>query len=122
MDIIKKPSDFKKIYAGKKFYTNIFSVHFIKGKDSSSLPFFGFTISKKTVSKKAVIRNLVRRRLKEAIRQYFKQQDFLGYHIVITAIKTTKDAPWNDYINCVNYCQLRIKKMDSLNADNKTST
>lgn len=111
MDILKKPSDFKRVYAGKKFYTNIFCVHFLIDNTLSSLPVFGFTISKKTVSKKAVIRNLVRRRLRESVRLYFNQQDFLGYKIVITAIKNTKDAQWQDYIDCIQYAQKRIKKL-----------
>lgn len=99
------------MYAGKKLYTNFFVVHFIIGNDITVLPAFGFTVSKKTVSKKAVIRNLVRRRLKEAVMNHFNQQNFCGYTFVFTAIKTTKDAKWNDYVNCIEYCQKRIQKM-----------
>ncbi len=111
MRTIKKSSDFKKVYAGKKFYTNFFIVHFIKGNDTNLLPVFGFTVSKKTVSKKAVIRNLVRRRLKAAVMNHFNPDNFCGYQFVLTAIKTTKDAKWDDYVNCIEYCQKRIQKM-----------
>ncbi len=99
------------MYAGKKFYTNFFVVHFITGNDTTVLPAFGFTVSKKTVSKKAVARNLVRRRLKEAVMNHFNPQNFCGYQFVLTAIKTTKDAKWDDYVNCIEYCQKRIQKM-----------
>ncbi len=114
MNTLKKPSEFKKVYAGKKFYTNAFSVHFIKANNDVVLPFFGFTVSKKTVSKKAVIRNLVRRRLKEAVRQYFDAPSFCGYSFVFTAIKTTKDSQWHDYVDSIQYCQKRIKKIESV--------
>ena len=111
MHILKKPKDFKAIYAGKKFYTNFFSVHFLQSCDDITPPVFGFTVSKKTVSKKAVIRNLVRRRLREAVRLHFNTDELLGYKIVLTAIKNTKDALWQDYIDCVQYSQRRIKKL-----------
>ena len=114
MDILKNPSDFKKVYAGKKFYTNIFSVHFTKDVTLFRMPVFGFTVSKKTVSKKAVTRNLVRRRMREATRQYFNDTDFLGYRIVMTAIKNTKDAQWSEYVDCIEYTQRRIKKLESI--------
>lgn len=119
MNILKKPSEFKAVYAGKKFYTNAFSVHFITSSDTVSEPIFGFTISKKTVSKKAVIRNLVRRRLKEAVRLHFDTHEFLGYKIVFTAIKTTKNSLWEDYVDCVGYSARRIKKLSAIEVINK---
>lgn len=102
------------MYAGAKFYTNVFSVHFIKGNDNNALPVFGFTVSKKNVSKKAVVRNLVRRRLRESIRQYFNHESFYGYEFVFTALKTTKDSQWHDYVDCVEYSQRRIKKIEAV--------
>jgi len=109
LQTIKKSSDYKKIYQGKKFYTKAFCIHYIQSSENS-LPKFGFTVSKKTVSKKAVTRNLVRRRLKASIQECFNEDSFKGYSFVITAIKSTRTAKWIDFINSVHDCQMRLKQ------------
>lgn len=115
MKTVKKSADFKKIYAGKSFYTNAFRLHYIFDANSQNSPDFGFTVSKKTISKRAVQRNLVKRRLKEAFRQYFNENAFCGYRFVITAIKSTKAASWQDFVSSVEYSQKRLLGMKSAN-------
>lgn len=109
MKIVKKSSDFQKIYRGKSFYTHFFRVHYLYDHDNDQTPCFGFTVSKKAVSKKAVDRNLVKRRFKEAFRQFFDFSKFNGYKFVITSIRSTKDATWQDYVDCVKFTQKRLQ-------------
>ena len=62
---IKKKKDFEIIFKkGASFRNNLFTLRFLK--NSLGINRFGFVVSQK-VSKKAVVRNKVRRRLTEAI-------------------------------------------------------
>ncbi len=63
---IKKRKDFEKILKeGKSLHSEIFTVKFLENNLNQSR--FGFIVSKK-ISKKAVTRNTVKRRLREQIR------------------------------------------------------
>lgn len=67
---IKKKKDFEIIFKkGKSFKNKLFILRFLKNNFNQSR--FGFVVSQK-VSKKAVIRNKIRRRLAEIIRENFK--------------------------------------------------
>jgi len=107
LDALKKSIDFKKVYQGRKFYTKAFVVHYIK-TNSATQPVFGFTVSKKAVSKKAVDRNLVRRRMRSCVREHLDPNVFLGYAFVLTAIKSTQQATWRDYVNSARMLQKKI--------------
>lgn len=63
---LKKDNDFKKVFEKGKFYRNDFiKIRFLK--NNLGITRFGIVISSK-ISKKAVSRNRVRRRLEEIIR------------------------------------------------------
>jgi ribonuclease P protein component len=108
LETLKNSSDFKKVYKGHKFYTQAFCVHYVK-TTTHNPPLFGFTISKKTVSKKAVIRNLIRRRIKNCLIEHFDFHCFNGYEFILTAIKETKNIPWTGYINSVKKMQKTVQ-------------
>ena len=67
---IKKKKDFEIIFKkGKSFKNKLFILRFLKNNFNQSR--FGFVVSQK-VSKKAVIRNKIRRRLSEIIKDNLK--------------------------------------------------
>lgn len=110
MQTIKKPIEFKKVYKGHKIFTRAFVAHFIENPNASqnAQTAFGFTVSKKTIGKRAVDRNKVKRRFKSCIQEYFDAGQFSGFLIVITATKNTKNATWDDYVASVKYLQKQI--------------
>ena len=72
---IKKKKDFEIIFKkGKSFKNKLFILRFIKNNLNQNR--FGFVVSQK-VSKKAVVRNKVRRRLAEIIKSYFNNLKIL---------------------------------------------
>ena len=78
---IKKAYQFRKVYKrGKSIVGKYFVIYYSRnGEDYNNI---GFTVSKKVGN--SVIRNKVRRRLKESFRMY--ENDIkLGYNIVIVA-------------------------------------
>ncbi len=81
---IKKRKDFENIFKnGELLYSDILTVKFLKNNLSRTR--FGFIVSKK-ISKKAVLRNSIKRKLREQIRlrlPNFKK----GFDIIIIAKK-----------------------------------
>ncbi len=66
MERLKKRRDFLNVQKGRRANTGLFSVQALLRADGETAR-CGFTVSKR-VSLKAVVRNRIRRRLKEAIR------------------------------------------------------
>jgi ribonuclease P protein component len=66
MERLKKRRDFLNVQKGRRASTGLFSLQALPRADGSSSR-CGFTVSKR-VSLKAVVRNRIRRRLKEALR------------------------------------------------------
>ncbi len=105
LNIIKKRSDFlairnitKQLFKGKVAYACPF---FLIQKRPQNLrsnlkpiltPCFGFTVSKK--NGKAIIRNKIKRRLKEAIRTQINQDLCTGYDYIIIGKKKAFSAPF----------------------------
>ena len=81
MIIIKKNKDYKSVYDCNNSISDYNLVIFIK-KNDYKYSRFGFTAAKKI--KKAVDRNLIRRRLKEIVRQR-EHKIKEGYDIVLMA-------------------------------------
>lgn len=77
---LKKQKDFNKVYQkGKVFGNRNFVLYYLKnGKDTNRL---GIIVSKK-VSNRAVIRNRIRRQLKEAYRLN-ENQFAMGYDLIV---------------------------------------
>ncbi len=86
---LKKENDFKKVFSqGEVFGNRTFVMYFIKNRSADNR--LGIIVSKK-ISKKAVVRNKIRRRIKEA---YRLNEDKIasGYDVILIAresIKTT---------------------------------
>lgn len=66
MERLRKRRDFLKVQKGRRFSTGLFSLEALTRNDDAASR-VGFTVSKK-VSMSAVVRNRIRRRLKEAMR------------------------------------------------------
>ena len=88
---LKKQKDFKLVYQkGKVFGIRNLVMHYLKnGKDTNRL---GIIVSKK-VSNRAVVRNRIRRQLKEAYRLN-ENQFALGYDLVLIAKASCKDEKY----------------------------
>lgn len=101
---LKKSKDFKHIANhGKKFITKGVVVQCIAPSDNSDEPIsFGYTVSKK-VSKKAVERNLVKRRLREIARAIYKTHGQNGYRYVLIARKMALSRPFETLKGDVKY-------------------
>ena len=67
---LRLKNDFKKVFEKGKFYQERFLAVKILSNESD-ISRFGFIVSKK-ISKKAVVRNKIKRRLRESVRLKFK--------------------------------------------------
>lgn len=86
---LKKKKDFEEVFKkGKAFRGNFLFVRYLK--NDLQFPRFAFIISAK-VSKKAVVRNHIRRYLSEAVR--IKLKNIPPRDIVMIADKKIADAP-----------------------------
>ena len=86
---LKKENDFKKVFKqGQVFGNRTFVMYFLKNR--SPVNRLGIIVSKK-ISKKAVVRNKIRRQIKEAYRLN-EEKISHGYDVILIArevIKTT---------------------------------
>lgn len=107
---LTKPAEFKNTYKGIKFYTACFSVHFIKREHvQTDMVHYGITVSKKTAGN-AVMRNLMKRRIKESFRQYALCPELAPYQIVFTAIRKAHERTWDDYMRAMKKLSSLIEK------------
>lgn len=84
---IKDNNYFKRIYKqGDSFVGAYLVVYAIKKTDSSSIPQFGITVTKKVG--KAVIRNRVRRLIKEAIRNKYALINHHYDYVIVARVKS----------------------------------
>lgn len=90
---LKKDSDFRKVYKhGKSFASRYLVMYILNNKSENSR--IGISVSKKVG--KAIIRNRVRRRIKEAYRLNIDENVKIGYDIVFIARVAIKDAEYKD--------------------------
>ncbi|QJA09814.1 ribonuclease P protein component [Romboutsia sp. CE17] len=90
---LKKDSDFRKVYKhGKSFASRYLVMYILNNKSENSR--IGISVSKKVG--KAIIRNKVRRRIKEAYRLNIDENVKIGYDIVFIARVAIKDAEYKD--------------------------
>ena len=90
---LKKDSDFRKVYKHGKSFANRYLVMYILNNKSENSR-IGISVSKKVG--KAIIRNKVRRRIKEAYRVNIDENVKYGYDIVFIARVAIKDAEYKD--------------------------
>ena len=85
MESLKKNREFKKVYDNGKSYATrnlvIYCLNYKKGKRNR----YGLSVSKKIGN--AVVRNKLKRRLREIIRKFEKEKEFKGYDIIFIARK-----------------------------------
>ena len=85
MESLKKNREFKKVYENGKSYATrnlvIYCLNYEKGKKNR----YGLSVSKKIGN--AVVRNKLKRRLREIIRDFEKEKEFKGYDIIFIARK-----------------------------------
>ena len=90
---LKKDSDFRKVYKHGKSFANRYLVMYILNNKSENSR-IGISVSKKVG--KAIIRNKVRRRIKEAYIVNIDENVKYGYDIVFIARVAIKDAEYKD--------------------------
>lgn len=100
---LKKNYEFKKVYIDGRYYVEKNIVMYII-KNGSALNRIGFSVSKKVGN--SVVRNRVKRRMKEAYRQ-FADATKAGYDIVFTARAGSGSA---DYAVIENNIKSVLKK------------
>lgn len=70
----------------------------------------GFTVSKK-VNKRAVVRNRIKRRLREIARAVILTKAAPGYDFVLIGRTATGDVPYENLLNDLQWC---LKRMECL--------
>ncbi len=103
---IKKKKDFEMIFKNSKsFKNNLFILKVIK--NNLKLNRFGFVVSQK-VSKKAIVRNKVKRRLSEAIRDKMKNME-IGTDSVLIALSGIEKKEFSEIKKAINDALIRAK-------------
>jgi len=95
VDTLKAPSEFQRLTReGKRWVTPSFILLTAMRPSASDAPLrFGFTVSRKVGG--AVVRNRVRRRLREAMRKLNMHEAMRGRDIVLIARKTENEIPFD---------------------------
>jgi len=82
VESLKTNSEFKRVYKnGKSYATRNLVIYWLPTKLDKNR--YGFSVSKRVG--KAVVRNKIKRRLKEIIREFEKQYNFKTYDIIFIA-------------------------------------
>ncbi len=102
---IKKEQDFRSVFKrAKSFKTNLFILKIAKnGLDESR---FGFVVSQK-VSKKATVRNKVKRRLSDAVRVELKKIK-KGFDFVLIALPGIEKSEFSEIKKAINKICLNL--------------
>jgi ribonuclease P protein component len=107
VESLKKNKEFKKVYENGKSYATrnlvIYCLNYKKGKKNR----YGLSVSKKIGN--AVVRNKLKRRLREIIREYEKEKEFKGYDIIFIARKPVVNL---DYQSLKKDVKKLYKKMN----------
>ncbi|MDX2158884.1 MAG: ribonuclease P protein component [Hyphomicrobiaceae bacterium] len=114
-ETLKKPADFKRVRGGGRQATPWFilegrarQVADVAGKPGVGCPRFGFTITRKVGG--AVIRNRIRRRLKEALRQLEPGAARPDHDYVVVASRAAHDYPFAELSDALRAALRRIDR------------
>jgi len=90
---LRRPKEFKFVYGkGKAVATNLIVLHFVKAEEEKAQA--GFVVSKKIG--KAVVRNRVKRMLREAYRRWHRE--LRGFKLIFLARKPIIKADFDDIV------------------------
>ena len=92
------------------FVTPAFIVHWAKSRFNDENIHVGITVSKKSTSKRANKRNLIRRRLRYAINQNIRKYNIKGYDFVFTVRYGFLELKYSDLENQINKSLKYIEK------------
>lgn len=118
METIKNRGDFLSATAkGKRFSTGTIilqMLHRAETHQAGPAPRFGFTVTKKMGN--AVIRNRIKRRLREAVRKIAPSHALSGHDYVLISRQKMIDCPFTDVLRDMEFAFSRIPTMK----DNRT--
>ena len=99
------------------FVNDYFITHWAKTRFEDVDIHIGFTVTVKNVSKHATIRNLVKRRLKNAINETIRDFRIFGYDFIFTARQNILTAKYSDLVfqskRVFKFIEHRIKETES---------
>ncbi|MBZ0216890.1 MAG: ribonuclease P protein component [Fimbriimonadaceae bacterium] len=106
-EVLKRRADFLKAAKGRRFSTRHFLLQIRKRNEqdhAGQAPRFGYTVTKKVGG--AVVRNRIRRRLKEAVRLHAVKRGRPGYDYVVIARRSAENISFDeltaDLVNAIN--------------------
>jgi ribonuclease P protein component len=105
--IIKKRKDFIDISKSDLKWVCPAFIMQIKKKEGIVQNRIGFTVSKK-VSKKAVVRNRIKRRLRALAKETLKDNVIDGVDFVLIGRKSTLDTEYSDMLKSMKHCLKRL--------------
>jgi ribonuclease P protein component len=98
---LKKEKDFERVFKqGSPIKGRLFFLKILKTENKTSR--IGLSVSKK-ISNKAVVRNKIKRRLREAVRAELKKNSLSGHDIVIVALPGIKKAGYPEIKTDVSF-------------------
>lgn len=112
---LKKPADFQRVYKSKQWGG---SAHFTFNVLAANESQLGVTVSKK-VSKLAVVRNRIKRQVREFYRTH--QHDLNSAHLVITAKPSCREASDEDRYASLDELWGKVIKWQRWNAHQQAS-
>ena len=113
LETIKKRSDFLSANASaKRLSTGTFILQMMKRSEThpaAPAPRFGFTVTKKMGN--AVIRNRIKRRLREAVRKIAPAHAITGHDYVLISRSKTLDCPFDVLLRDMEFAFSKIPVM-----------
>ena len=94
MESLKKNKEFKKVYNNGKSYVSRNLVLYVLKTPEKDFNKYGLSVSKKVGN--AVVRNKLKRRIREIIREFEKNKGFKAYDIVFIARNPVAELDYHE--------------------------
>jgi ribonuclease P protein component len=104
---LKRRRDFLAAAKGRKAARRAFVVE-VRQRDDDDEPRFGFTVSKR-VARSAVVRNRIRRRLKEAVRLTADEEARRGHDYVVVGRRAALREPFSELTSALHGAMRQIR-------------